>query len=112
MNDWRTYDLVADTYERVHALRFIEVARDLVTIAELQPGTRVLDIGTGTGVTAEAVLDAGSVPVGVDESIEMITVGKRSRPLMRATAATAIDLPFRDTTFDAALGNFVLAHFA
>ncbi|MDP9330849.1 MAG: methyltransferase domain-containing protein [Actinomycetota bacterium] len=112
MNDWRTYDLVADTYERVHAPRFIEVARDLVALAEVQPGTRVLDVGTGTGVTAEAVLDAGSAAVGVDESIEMLAVGRRARPLVRTAAATAIDLPFRDATFDAALGNFVLAHFA
>jgi ubiquinone/menaquinone biosynthesis C-methylase UbiE len=112
VNDWRTYDLVADTYERVHAPRFLEVARDLVALAEVQPGTKVLDVGTGTGVAAVAVEDAGSDAIGVDESIEMLAVGKRGRPLLRAAAATAIDLPFRDATFDAALGNFVLAHFA
>jgi ubiquinone/menaquinone biosynthesis C-methylase UbiE len=111
MNDWRSYDDVAETYERVHAARFAEVARDLLDLADLPAGARVLDVGTGTGVAAEVGSEAGLSVVGIDESLGMLAVGHRARPDVRLVAARAIDLPFGDGTFDGALGNFVLAHF-
>lgn len=112
MNDWRTYDAVADTYDRVHAPRFAEPARDLVAAAGVSAGQRVLDVGTGTGVLSEDVQARGGDAVGIDRSLAMLATGHRSRPGLRLVAAEAIDLPFRDRTFDAVLGNFVLAHFA
>jgi len=111
MNDWRTYDDVAETYERVHATRFAEVARDLVERLELSAPGRILDLGTGTGIAAEVAAAAGHDPVGVDESPGMLAVGHRVRPQLPLVAATAIDLPARDGVFDAVVGNLVLAHF-
>jgi ubiquinone/menaquinone biosynthesis C-methylase UbiE len=114
MNDWRTYDLVADAYERVHAPRFVEPARDLVALANPPAVGRVLDLGTGTGVAAEAALESvgpGGLVVGVDGSTRMLEVARRARPGLLLASAEAIDLPFSDSTFDAVLGNFVLAHF-
>ncbi len=111
MSDWRTYDDVAETYERVHALRFQEAARDLVALAQIPEGARVLDVGTGTAGSAAAVAAAGFAVVGVDESVGMLRVARRERPTIPVAAAEAIDLPFRDRAFDAAVGNFVLAHF-
>jgi ubiquinone/menaquinone biosynthesis C-methylase UbiE len=111
VDDWRTYDAVADTYDRVHAPRFAEPARDLVAAVGISPGQRVLDVGTGTGVAAAAAAEAGGRAVGVDRSLPMLAVGRRSHPAVALVAAEAIDLPFRDRTFDAVVGNFVLAHF-
>jgi ubiquinone/menaquinone biosynthesis C-methylase UbiE len=111
VNDWRSYDGVAETYERVHSPRFAEVARDLVELASVGSDARVLDVGTGTGVAAAVAVEAGATAVGVDASFGMLAVGRRVRPGLRLAAAEAIDLPFRDGAFDAALGNFVLAHF-
>jgi ubiquinone/menaquinone biosynthesis C-methylase UbiE len=111
MVDWRTYDAVAATYDRIHAPRFADAARDLVASAGVAAGQRVLDVGSGTGVLADAVEAAGARAVGIDRSIAMLATGRGRRPGLRLVAAEAIDLPFRDRTFDAVLGNFVLAHF-
>ena len=110
MDDWRSYDDVAEVYERVHAPRFVVPARDLVERAAIAAGQRVLDLGTGTGVAADAAASAGADVVGVDPSIGMLTVGRRARPHLRLAAADAIDLPFRDGVFDAVTANFVLGH--
>jgi len=76
----------------------------------VSPGERVLDVGTGTGVVARAAQEAAGdgVVVGVDQSVPMLEAGTRS---VRLAAASAIDLPFREATFDAVLAGFVLSHF-
>lgn len=114
MSDWRSYDAVAEAYERIHAPRLLEPARDLIRAADPFPGARVLDVGTGTGIAAaEAAVvvgETGSV-IGIDGSTGMLAVGRRARPEVRTIAALVIDLPFRDGAFDTVVGNFVLAHF-
>ncbi len=102
---------MADTYERVHGRRTGAIAADLVAMAGVVPGQRVLDVGTGTGVVAAAAISAGARAVGVDPSIEMLRVCREARPDVPVAAAVAIDLPFRDGTFDAVMAGFVLSHF-
>lgn len=114
MDDWRSYDHVADAYERVHSPRTELPARDLVALAAPPSGGRILDVGTGPGVTARAGEEAvggGGLVVGVDTSIGMLLAGRGSRPGLRVALAEAIDLPFRDGSFDAVTANFVLSHF-
>lgn len=111
MGDWRSYDDVAETYERIHAPRLAEPARDLVELAKVSAGVRVLDVGTGTGIAARAAQEAGAHVVGVDESFGMLGVGRDAHPGLRAAAAEAIDLPFRDGAFEVVIANFVIAHF-
>jgi ubiquinone/menaquinone biosynthesis C-methylase UbiE len=111
MDDWRSYDGVAETYERVHTPRFLDVARDLVALAAVADGDRAADIGTGTGVVAEVLKERGATAVGIDTSLGMLRVARSVRPAVPVVAAQAIDLPFRDGAFDVVTGNFVLAHF-
>ncbi|HWL90714.1 MAG TPA: methyltransferase domain-containing protein [Actinomycetota bacterium] len=112
MDDWRSYDGVAETYQRVHAPRFAEPARDLIGALGVEEGQRVLDIGTGTGAAAEEIARTGAGVVGVDRSLHMLSVAHRERPSLPFAAADVLDLPFRDRTFDVVAGNFVFAHFA
>lgn len=112
MDDWRSYDRTAATYERVHGPRFLEPAGDLAKLAGVHAGQRVLDVGTGTGVGAQAAHDLGAEVVGIDASEAMLEVARATRPHIGFLAAQAIDLPFPDGSFDVVVGNFVLAHFA
>jgi len=112
MDDWRSYDRTATTYERIHAPRFAEPARDLATLAGVAQGSTVLDVGTGTGIGAQVAEELGATAVGVDPSEGMLDVARSARPDIEFLAAQAIDLPFPDGRFDVVLGNFVLAHFA
>ena len=113
MSDWRSYDGVAEAYARVHAPRFAEPARDLVALAAPAEDARILDVGTGTGVAASAAADAATrgLVVGIDASPAMLGQARVARPDLPFVAARAIDLPFRDGSFDLVVAGFVLAHF-
>jgi len=112
MEDWRSYDGVAETYQRVHAPRFADAARDLVSALGIEEGQRVLDIGTGTGAAADEIARTDAKVVGVDRSLRMLSVAHREHPSLSFAAADVLDLPFRNRTFDVVAGNFVFAHFA
>ena len=107
--DWRSYDSVAEDYERVRTTVHEPPARDLVALLAASAASRVLDVGTGTGVAAAAAREANpdAVVVGVDRSVPMLRLA-RARGVERLAAVDAIDLPFRDGTFDAVSLVFVL----
>ncbi len=110
-----SYDAVAELYERHHARRTALVARDLVATMAIEPGMRVLDVGTGTGVTAAAAHEAvgdGGLVVGIDPSLGMLGRGLAAGRSVRFAAGEALDLPFRNGTFDAETATFVLPQFA
>ena len=112
--DWRSFDSVAETYARLSAPNLAVVAKDLVDLLEVAPGQHVLDVGTGTGVGARAAADAtgqGGVAVGVDPSMGMLRVAAGGRGGPAYAAATSIDLPFHEATFDRLMANFVIAFF-
>jgi ubiquinone/menaquinone biosynthesis C-methylase UbiE len=111
--DWRSYDRVAEIFARVHEPHTAMIATDLVRVTPVGPGARVLDVGTGTGSAARAALDAtgpDGLVAGIDPSFEMLREARRADGPVYA-AAVAIDLPFRDETFDVVLAQFVLSHF-
>lgn len=113
MDDWRSYDRVAAPYERANGSRLAGPARDLIALAAPLPhAARVLDVGTGTGVTASAAVEAGAVTVvGLDPSLPMLATGAAARGGFHPVAGRAIDLPFRDRSFDVVSASFVLNHF-
>lgn len=111
MQDWRSYDGVATTYERIHAARFAEVAKDLLELSGVKAGDRVLDVGAGTGAGLEPAEAAGAWATGIDASFQMVAEGHRARPSARLAAAEAVDLPFGAGAFDIVTANFVIAHF-
>lgn len=71
-------------------------------------GTRVLDVGTGTGAVALAALERGARVVGVDAAGGMVRTALGRG--VDARVAVLPELPFADGEFDAVLANFVLNH--
>jgi SAM-dependent methyltransferase len=111
-DEWLSYDSVVETYEEVAVPWFAPMARDLVVAMGISPGARVLDVGTGTGLTAEQVRDAlgaGGAVVGVDPSMGMLRLA-RARRGVAVARAMAPHLPFADASFDAVIANLVVSH--
>lgn len=113
-SDWRSYDLIAEDYAAVMEPRMALPAADLVEVAGIPAGSRVLDVGTGTGVcareAAKAVGFQGTI-VGVDVSLGMLSLARRHGGSPVYVAAAAIDLPFPDDTFDRLTSCFSISHF-
>jgi SAM-dependent methyltransferase len=110
----------AETYERymVPAL-FAPAAEHLLAVARLQPGERVLDVGTGTGIVARlAAPNVGPLGTvtGLDASPDMLSVARASA----LAEGLSIDwhegqaeaLPYPDQRFDLVLSQFALMFFA
>ncbi|MDQ4005550.1 MAG: methyltransferase domain-containing protein, partial [Actinomycetota bacterium] len=107
--DWRSYERVAEAYRRVRVPVHEGPARDLIGVLEPNPGGRLLDVGTGPGVAALQAMEAigkDGVVAGVDISISMASLARSAG--IHVAVAAAMDLPFRDGTFDAVTAAFVL----
>ena len=62
--------------------------------------TRVLDVGTGTGLFAEAFAKRGLAVCGVDANPGMLTAAKATVPAGEFCESTAEALPYADASFD------------
>ena len=68
----------------------------------------VLDIGTGTGVFAEAFAAAGMKATGIDPATELLIVARDHAPHAVFMEAVAEKLPFADGSFDLVFLGLVL----
>lgn len=68
----------------------------------------VLDIGTGTGIFAEAFSQPGKTVTGIDVNPEMLDAAQRIVPNGFFQPAAAEDLPFSDQSFDLSFMGLVL----
>jgi ubiquinone/menaquinone biosynthesis C-methylase UbiE len=68
----------------------------------------VLDIGTGTGVFAEAFAKRGYIITGIDANQEMVEAARRFVPEGDFRLAEAESLPFSDGSFDLAFMGVLL----
>ncbi|MFG3251768.1 class I SAM-dependent methyltransferase [Streptomyces sp. NPDC048187] len=78
-------------------------------LARLAPGSRVLDVGSGTGrPTAETLVNAGHAVLGVDVSPVMVELAARQVPGATFQCADVRDVPLEDASFDAVCVYFSL----
>ncbi|MFL5823073.1 MAG: class I SAM-dependent methyltransferase [Solirubrobacteraceae bacterium] len=91
--------------------------RAMVDAVDPQPGQRVLDVATGTGMVAFALAGRGCQVVGLDQSEDMLG-GARSKLAaspelegrVRFVLGAAERLPFADGEFDALTFTYLLRY--
>src|SRR3954464_3099786 len=83
-----------------------------VDLAAVGPGSRVLDVATGTGDLAIELARRGCEVVGSDFADEMLEHARAKAPELRWQDANARDLPFADGEFDAATVGFGARNFS
>jgi len=112
------FDRTACDYDRIERLMAFGSGswyrRRALQRAGLAPGMDVLDVGTGTGLTARAAIeiarDAARV-IGVDPSIGMLAASTVP-PLSPRVAAGAESLPVASASVDFVVMGFALRHVA
>jgi len=113
------FDRIASFYDVMNSVmtaglhhRWRRRAADLAAVG---PGSRALDVATGTGDLAvelgRRVGPEGEV-VGSDFSEEMLTLARRKAPGLRFEWGNALDLPYEDGRFDAATVGFGARNFS
>jgi len=106
-----TWNRTASSYADVYQGQVTQTFDALLDAAQVQAGTRVLDVATGPGILAAAAAERGASPVGMDIADEMIEEAKRRYPEVDFEVADAADLPFPDESFDAvtiSMGLFLM----
>jgi demethylmenaquinone methyltransferase/2-methoxy-6-polyprenyl-1,4-benzoquinol methylase len=112
----RLFDNTACHYDRISgALSFgtcKAYRRRALRCAGLEPGMRMLDVATGTGLAAQAALDLGVSPahlVGLDPSRGMLRENRKLRtiPLVQGLGES---LPFPGASFDFICMGYALRH--
>ena len=102
-----TFATSADVYDR-HVGRYVpELSRALVSVAGVEPGWHVLDVGCGPGGLTSVLADlVGADGVAAIEPSESFVAGCRERvPGADVRLGVAEDLPFANGEFDGALSQ-------
>jgi SAM-dependent methyltransferase len=107
-----SFDVDAEAYDDFMGRYSRLLSDQLVSLASVRDGQRVLDVGCGTGaLTGELVARLGSAAVAaVDPSEPFVAAARARYPGVDVRRAPAEQLPFPSDAFDAALAQLVV-HF-
>lgn len=109
------FQTIAPHYDMMNRLmtggQDVRWRKQVIRLAQIPPGGRVLDLGAGTGdLTREALRQVPSCrPVAADYTLGMMQVGKqRSETMLPWSCTDATNLPFPDQSFDVVISGFLL----
>jgi len=116
---WQLAGNAPESYEQHNIVAFLETSKDLVALAGLRAGERVLDVACGTGVLARLAVNAigaaGKV-AGADLNEAMLAMARvkaeRVGLSIEWRACDAAELSFPDQAFDAVLCQWGLEFFS
>jgi SAM-dependent methyltransferase len=76
----QTFGSVAEQYDRARPAYPAAVFDDLAELAQLEPGSRVLEVGPGTGKATAELERRGYVVTGIELSPELAEIARRNAP--------------------------------
>jgi demethylmenaquinone methyltransferase/2-methoxy-6-polyprenyl-1,4-benzoquinol methylase len=110
------FDRIAGVYDVMNSVMTVGMHQRwrerAVELARVGPGSRALDVATGTGDLAVALRAAGAEVVGCDFSEEMLERARSKEPSAHFEWADALALPYEDDSFDAATVGFGARNFS
>jgi SAM-dependent methyltransferase len=99
--DSRSFELVADVYERARPEYPREAVSWIAERLDLRPGRTVLDLGAGTGKLTRALLETGARVIAVEPGDAMRAELERAAPGAEALRGSAEDIPLATAAVDA-----------
>ena len=110
------FDRIAGVYDRMNSVMTVGMhhawRERAVDLAQVGPGSRALDVATGTGDLAIAMAARGAEVEGLDFSERMLELARRKAPAIRFEQGDALALPHADASFDAVTVGFGARNFA
>jgi demethylmenaquinone methyltransferase/2-methoxy-6-polyprenyl-1,4-benzoquinol methylase len=110
------FDRIAGVYDLMNSVmtagmhqRWRNRAADMANVG---PGSRALDVATGTGDLAIALADRGAEVVGVDFAERMLELARRKAPSILFEQGNALELAYDTDAFDAATVGFGARNFS
>lgn len=101
MNDSRSFDRAASYYDQTRPLPEPIATHGIQALVDLIGfGSRVLDVGTGTGRISIPLLERGLDLIGSDLSARMLGQLQKKHPTARLVQSDAARLPFPNAHFD------------
>jgi SAM-dependent methyltransferase len=76
----------------------------VLNAAGVRPGSRLLDVGCGTGLTLQLARERGAALAGVDITLGLLEIAASRLPDADLWCADMVELPFADASFDAVVG--------
>lgn len=119
LDDSSSYDSYADDYHRCVDRLCEPFVKQMVTLARLKQGQRVLDVGTGTGIVANhaaRLLDDSGMVVGIDLSegmLETSTLDAKEKGIsnVQFIRMDAENLALPTEYFDTVFSMYAIDHF-
>jgi len=98
----------ADRLRSPERIALLEVDRVVTLATEGLAAPRVLDVGTGTGIFAEAFAARGIAVAGIDVNPSLLETARRLVAGVEFREGAAEAIPYRDGTFDLAFLGHLL----
>ncbi|HSX25873.1 MAG TPA: bifunctional demethylmenaquinone methyltransferase/2-methoxy-6-polyprenyl-1,4-benzoquinol methylase UbiE [Chlamydiales bacterium] len=121
-DSWKMFDLISPTYDRINRVLSLGMDQNwrkkLASHLPLRNDLKILDLATGTGDQLLALFEKNrsiQSAIGIDLATEMLQIAKKkleSYPHAVFLRADAQELPFPDSSFDAATFSFGIRNVA
>ena len=110
------FDRIARVYDRMNSVMTAGMhhrwRRRAADLARVGPGSRALDVATGTGDLAIELAARGASVVGLDFSERMLELARAKAPAIELVQGNALELPYPDGSFDAVTVGFGARNFS